>query len=108
MLVGIATTVFLKILNYGISYAAGVKYYVLLPAALFLSALITKYLAPDAKGHGTEKVIEAIHKKAGRINPLVVPVKLIATVITIACGGSAGKEGPCAQIGAGVTSPAFL
>jgi H+/Cl- antiporter ClcA len=35
---------------------------------------------------------------------LVVPVKAVATVITIAFGGSAGKEGPCAQIGAGLAS----
>ena len=33
-----------------------------------------------------------------------MPVKLVATVITIAIGGSAGKEGPCAQIGAGTAS----
>lgn len=38
------------------------------------------------------------------MDPLVVPVKLVATVITIAAGGSAGKEGPCAQIGAGLSS----
>ena len=50
-------------------------------------------VAPDAKGHGTEKVIEAVHKRAGKINPLVVPAKLAATVITIALGGSAVKEG---------------
>ena len=35
---------------------------------------------------------------------MVVPVKLVATIITIALGGSAGKEGPAAQIGAGVSS----
>jgi H+/Cl- antiporter ClcA len=76
----------------------------LLPAALFLSALIVKYLAPDAEGHGTEKIIEAVHKHSGKIRPMVVPVKLVATIITIAFGGSAGKEGPAAQIGAAVTS----
>lgn len=104
VLVGIATTVFLKVLNQGIAYTEGLQFYFLLPAALFLSALVITYLAPDARGHGTEKVIEAIHRKSGKMNPLVVPVKLAATVVTIACGGSAGKEGPCAQIGAGVTS----
>jgi H+/Cl- antiporter ClcA len=76
----------------------------LLPSALFASSLLIKYLAPDAAGHGTEKVIEAIHKRSGRISILVVPVKLLATVITLGAGGSAGKEGPCAQIGAGLTS----
>jgi H+/Cl- antiporter ClcA len=34
----------------------------------------------------------------------VVPVKLVATIVTIATGGSAGKEGPCAQIGAALSS----
>ena len=31
-------------------------------------------------------------------------MKLVATIITLALGGSAGKEGPCAQIGGGLTS----
>jgi H+/Cl- antiporter ClcA len=104
ILVGISTAVFLKLLGKGIALAGGVSYYYLLPVALFSSSLIVRYLAPEAEGHGTEKVIEAVHKKAGKINPLVVPVKLVATIITIAGGGSAGKEGPCAQIGAGVSS----
>jgi H+/Cl- antiporter ClcA len=30
----------------------------------------------------------------------VAPVKLLSTVLTLAFGGSVGKEGPCAQIGA--------
>lgn len=105
VIVGLSTTVFLKALEGSISFASGYKYYfLLLPAAFFLSAAIIKYLAPEAKGHGTEKVIEAVHKRSGKINPLVVPIKLAATVITIASGGSAGKEGPCAQIGAGLSS----
>ncbi|EHM13234.1 chloride channel protein EriC [Jonquetella anthropi DSM 22815] len=65
--------------------------------------LIQKY-APDAKGHGTEKVIEAIHEKNAVIDVKVIPVKLAATVVTLSCGGSAGKEGPAAQIGAGIMS----
>jgi len=82
----------------------GFKYYYLLPFALMLTIWITKTFAPNAKGHGTEKVIEAIHKKDGKIDILVIPVKLIATVLTIFAGGSAGKEGPAAQIGAGAAS----
>lgn len=72
--------------------------------AFFLSSLLVKYIAPDAEGHGTEKVIEAIHKYAGKIKASVVPVKLVATLLTLGAGGSAGKEGPCAQIGAGLSS----
>ena len=103
-IVGGSTGFFIRILNRSIFYTARYEYYFLaLPAALFFSALLIKYLAPEARGHGTEKVIEAIHKYDGKINPLTVPVKLIATVTTIAAGGSAGKEGPAAQIGAGLS-----
>ena len=104
-MVGASTAVFLKALNWSSGVTASHRYYfLLLPFALFLSAVIIKYLAPDAEGHGTEKVIEAIHKDNGIIKAAVVPVKLVATIITIAFGGSAGKEGPCAQIGAGIAS----
>ncbi len=105
IMVGLSTTVFLKALNYSIALSnSSPFYFILLPAALFLSSVMTKYLAPDAEGHGTEKVIEAVHKQSGKIKAPVVPVKLFSTIITIAAGGSAGKEGPCAQIGAGLSS----
>ncbi len=105
VLVGLSTTVFLKLLGLGVSYSARFSnYYLLLPVALFLSSLLVKYLAPDAEGHGTEKIIEAVHKHSGKIKSSVVPVKLAATIITIALGGSAGKEGPAAQIGAAISS----
>jgi H+/Cl- antiporter ClcA len=102
---GLATTGFLKSLIWATGIGNLSSYtFLLLPVALFTSALLVKYLAPEAEGHGTEKVIEAIHKRAGKIPIMVVPVKLVATIITLAIGGSAGKEGPCAQIGAGLSS----
>lgn len=105
IIVGGSTAAFLSILNKGILFTSQYKYYyLLLPLALLVSSLLIKYLAPEAKGHGTEKVIEAIHKYSGKIKPQTVPVKLVATIVTIAAGGSAGKEGPAAQIGAGLSS----
>ncbi len=104
-LVGFSTTVFLKSLGWAIAFTAQYKYYFLLmPAAFLASVLIIKYLAPQASGHGTEKIIEAVHKHSGKMQIAVVPVKLVTTVITIALGGSAGKEGPAAQIGAALAS----
>ena len=105
ILIGASTTVFLTVLEASIGVSAQFQYsFLLLPAALFLSTLMIKYLAPEAEGHGTEQVIDAVHKRSGKINPLVVPIKLVASVITIGAGGSAGKEGVCAQIGAGISS----
>lgn len=105
LIVGSGVTIFLKILVWSLSLRLyHPHFFWFLPLSLFISAIMIKYLAPEAEGHGTEKVIEAIHKRAGKIPILVVPVKLAATIITLATGGSVGKEGPCAQIGAGLTS----
>ncbi|MBN1397357.1 MAG: chloride channel protein [Bacteroidetes bacterium] len=104
-IVGAAAALFLNLLDLAANLGRQSTYtFLFIPFALFASALLVKYLAPDAEGHGTEKVIEAIHKRSGKIALPVVPVKLAATIITLATGGSAGKEGPCAQIGAGLTS----
>lgn len=104
-LAGIGTAFFLKALSAGSDFYGGrLPYQLFLPASLLVSSALVRYLAPDAAGHGTEKVIEAVHQRMGRIPFKVVPVKLLATIITLASGGSAGKEGPCAQIGAGLAS----
>jgi H+/Cl- antiporter ClcA len=106
LIAGAATAGFLILLRISSEYTATQSswYFLLLPLAFFFSSALIVWLAPDAEGHGTEKVIEAIHQRSGRINIAVVPVKLVATIVTIACGGSAGKEGPCAQIGGGLAS----
>ena len=104
-LVGLSTALFLKLLHWSTGITETFPYYYfLLPVGFVASLLLVRHLSPDAEGHGTEKVIEAIHKNSGKIKPSVVPVKLLATLVTIASGGSAGKEGPCAQIGAGLAS----
>ena len=69
-----------------------------------LSGLTTWWLAPEAEGHGTDAVLHAFHRDQGRIRARVPLVKGVATVFTLAGGGSAGKEGPIAQIGAGIGS----
>jgi H+/Cl- antiporter ClcA len=105
ILAGLATACFLRSLSWTSGQLGRYpNYYFSLPLTILASSFLVKWLAPDAAGHGTEKVIEAVHKHMGKIPLKVVPVKLVATVITLASGGSAGKEGPCAQIGAGLAS----
>ncbi len=106
ILIGATVTIFLNLLHLSESHQGDLPfhYYYLLPFGLMLSVWLTRTFAPDAKGHGTEKVIEAVHKKSGQIDIVVIPVKLLATVVTLFSGGSAGKEGPGAQIGAGTAS----
>ena len=78
---------------------------VLLPAiGGLVSGWIVCRFAPEAKGHGTDAAIKAYHFNKGLI-PLRVPiVKLIASAVTLGTGGSGGREGPIAQIGAGFGS----
>jgi CIC family chloride channel protein len=69
-----------------------------------LSGLLVYGFAPEAEGHGTDAAIDAFHNKEGRIRRRVPVVKAIASAITIGSGGSAGREGPAAQIAAGTAS----
>ncbi len=105
-IIGSVITLFLKILEYSENSRdlLPFSYYYLLPFALVLTVWLIKTFAPTAEGHGTEKVISAIHKESGKINVAVIPIKTVATILTIFTGGSVGKEGPGAQIGAGVAS----
>lgn len=77
----------------------------LLPA---LGGLVSGFLvytfAPEAEGHGTDAAIDAYHHKGGRVRGRVPIVKTLASAITLTTGGSGGREGPIAQIGAGFGS----
>ena len=69
-----------------------------------LSGFLVYTLAPEAEGHGTDAVIDAYHRKQGLIRPRVPLIKIVSSALTIGTGGSGGREGPIAQIGAGFGS----
>ncbi len=69
-----------------------------------VSAVIVAKFAPEAEGHGTDNAIEAVHTDPRAIRARVVLVKMISSALTIGSGGSAGREGPTAQISAGFGS----
>jgi len=69
-----------------------------------LSGFLVWIFAPEAEGHGTDAAIKAYHEKDGLIRPRVPLIKTIASALTIGSGGSGGREGPIAQIGAGIGS----
>ena len=75
-----------------------------LPGAGLLVGLIVTTFAPEAEGHGTDAVINAYHRGGAVIKPRIIPAKLVASALTIGSGGSAGREGPVAQISAGFAS----
>jgi CIC family chloride channel protein len=75
---------------------------VLVPALGGLaSGLLTGALAPEAAGGGGDAAIEAYHH-GGLVRRRVIPVKAVAAILTLASGGSGGREGPTMHIGAAV------
>ena len=69
-----------------------------------VSGWIVYTFAPEAEGHGTDAAIDAYHHKGGMIRARIPFIKTIASAITLTTGGSGGREGPIAQIGAGFGS----
>jgi len=83
-------------------------HYFLIPLSTALgglgAGLLIYFFAPEAEGHGTDAAIDAFHNKNGFIRKRVPIIKMIASALTIGSGGSAGREGPTAQISAGFGS----
>ncbi len=69
-----------------------------------LCGILVQRFAPEAAGHGTDAAVEAFHQKGGYIRWNVPIIKTIASALTLGSGGSGGREGPIAQIGAGFGS----
>lgn len=68
------------------------------------SGLLVYTIAPEAEGHGTDAMIDAFHRRKGIIRKRIPLLKTVASALTIGAGGSAGREGPIAQVGAGFGS----
>jgi H+/Cl- antiporter ClcA len=69
-----------------------------------ISGVLVFRFAPEAQGHGTDAAIAAVHHNPRGIRARVTLIKLASSAATIGSGGSAGREGPTAQISAGFGS----
>jgi CIC family chloride channel protein len=65
---------------------------------------VVRKFAPEAKGHGVPEVMSAIFYNNGKIRPVVVVIKSLASALSIGSGASVGREGPIIQIGSGIGS----
>lgn len=83
----------------------------LIPAVALIGGLVSSILvytfAPEAQGSGTEDIVHSYHNKQGKLRGRIAPVKLIASSFVIGTGGSAGSEGPIAQISSSLASLLF-
>ena len=78
--------------------------FIFIPAGMWLAWVIARKWAPEAIGHGVPQILAALTVEGGRIPFRVPTIKMVATALTIGVGGSAGREGSIAQIGAGIGS----
>jgi CIC family chloride channel protein len=67
-----------------------------------LSGFLVYTLAPEAEGHGTDAAVAAYHQQKVTMRTRIPFIKGIASALTIGSGGVAGREGPTAQIAAGL------
>ncbi len=108
IVVGLLSTLFKSGLNLALGLLAPLKsgntIYILPIIGLFLSGVLTSLLAPEAAGHGTNALIKAYNKRWGKVKVVLVPVKMVSSIFTIAFGGSAGMEDPAVQMGGSIAS----
>lgn len=76
----------------------------LIPAAGGLLLGLWFKLTKDNTATGTEVAIASFHNERGRFQPGNLWKKFVASCITLGTGGSAGREGPIALMGASIGS----
>ncbi len=73
---------------------------------IFTGYLLRRFVPQTRFGgtDGTDAMIKAFHRQEGHITPSVPVMKVGTSILTIAAGGSAGREGPISLLGAGCGS----
>lgn len=97
---------FQELLWWGREAYTGAWYWKLLVPAggACIVGMIIYFFSSEAKGHGVPEVMDAIAMRNGVIRARVVASKAVASALTIASGGSVGREGPIIQIGSAIGS----
>lgn len=103
-IVGVLDAVFLKMLDGAILWRNQIPlYYLGLPFFLYLVVVLSRKVAPRDTDYSTDSVINKIntYRPIGFIS---ISKAFVLSIVTMVTGGSAGKEAPCADVGAGMAS----
>ena len=106
-LVGTVCSLFLRLLHVSEGHLYDAPW-ALIAALLPLAGLANGLLLHHGQRLNTtglkDEPIAAVNEQHGRMPLAMLWIKPVAAIITLGCGGSAGKEGPCSHIGAGVAA----
>jgi CIC family chloride channel protein len=75
---------------------------VLLPIGALLASTIVIGFTRERSTETTEEYIRVFHEPSGRVKLASVPLRLLASVVTIGLGGSMGLEGPSIYAGSAI------
>lgn len=106
-LVGVGCSVFLRVLFATEGHAYGAPWWLLLlmlPAAGLANGLLLHYGYRLRRSRFSDNPIVAVNEQQGKLPFRTMWIKPLAALITLGCGGSAGKEGPCSHIGASLAA----
>ena len=104
VIIGFLDAAFLKTLDYSITLRNKIPYFYLgLPLALYVVALLSRKAAPRHKDYSTDAVINKINSYRP-VSFISILKGFVLSIVTMVTGGSAGKEAPCADVGAGISS----
>ena len=71
---------------------------------IVLAGLFVRYVVRDNISHGVTRVLHAISQNKSRMKPHNMYSSMVASSVTIGCGGSVGAEGPIVYTGASIGS----
>ncbi len=93
------------ILTSGFIITQGNLLYLVYPCiGILLSALFIKYIVRDNIGHGVTKILYALSRNQGFIKGHNCWSSVVASALTIGCGGSVGAESPIVLTGSAIGS----
>ncbi len=94
-----------KFLNEGVNRESAGYLYLAYPIiGMLLTLLFVKYIVKDNIGHGVSRVLYSISKRKSRLKSHNTWTSIVATTLTIGCGGSVGAEAPIVLTGSSIGS----
>ncbi|MBW7930009.1 MAG: chloride channel protein [Gammaproteobacteria bacterium] len=106
-LVGAGCTAFLRLLFASEGRVQAAPWWLLallLPLGGLLNGLLLHYGYRLRRSRFVDNPIVAVNEQRGKMPFRTMWIKPVAALVTLGCGGSAGKEGPCSHIGASIAA----